>query len=76
MMIQSWPLYGTSAKNSLLRSGTTFTPFVRTCVGGQVALGDRLVRQPETRRPNKPMHGGGEASPILMDSPSSPTRDR
>ena len=42
----------------------------------EAALGDRLVRQPETKRPNKPMHGSGEAGPVQMDSPSSPPRDR
>lgn len=39
----------------------------------EAALGDRLVRQPETKRP---MHGSGEAGPVQMDSPSSPPRDR
>jgi len=42
----------------------------------EAALGDRLVRQPEAKRPNKPIHGSGEAGPVLMDSPSSPPRDR
>lgn len=42
----------------------------------EAALGDRLVRQPQTEPPNKPMHGSGESSPVLMDSPSSPPRDR
>ena len=42
----------------------------------EMTLGDRLVRQPETERPNKPIHGSGEASPALTDSPSLPPRGR
>jgi hypothetical protein len=34
-------------------------------------------RQPRTQRStNKPMHGSGEVSPVQMESPSSPPRDR
>jgi hypothetical protein len=40
------------------------------------ALGDRLVRQPQTQRPNKPMHGSGEVGIVQVESLSSPPRDR
>ena len=42
----------------------------------EAALGDRLVRQPQSKRPNKPMHGSGEIGPVPIDSPSSPPGDR
>ena len=42
----------------------------------EASLGDRLVKQPEAKRPNKPMHGSGEISPVPIDNPWSPPRDR
>jgi hypothetical protein len=42
----------------------------------EAVLGNRLVKQPPTQPPNKPMHGSGEVSVAQVEDLSSPPRDR